>query len=329
MRRVVIALLSSLLLAACREDSGRAFLDSRTPPAVPPNAWAPEGWAWGAIRVGKAPELRYGVAAPSGRPRGHVLFVTGYGEPAEVYFEIARSLLGRGWAVWVLEPHGQGGSGRFRGPRDVGRSAGFDVDADAVRMMAARVIRPRIGESLVLAGGDTGALPVLLALQAGAPEASGAFLWSPDLAAVADPRPAHWLTRGGLGLLRADGQAWTRPTGDMTRPSRRSAAWQTANPDLRLGGPGYSWLKAEAEAAGAAADPAALKQIERRVVVYARSGDGPAASACQAMPDCRLLPAPAGGAIHLSDDRAVRQAWTNALTTFLEAVAAPSADHAP
>lgn len=329
MRRVVIALLSSLFLAACGEDTGKAFLSSQTPPALPPRAWAPDGWAWGAIRIGEAPELRYGVVGPAGRPKGHVLFVTGYGEPAEVYFEVARDLLDRGHAVWVLEPHGQGGSGRFRGPRDVGRSAGFDVDADAVRMLATRVIRPRSGEPLVLAGWDSGALPVLLALQAGTPEASGAFLWSPDLSAVADPRAADWFTRAGLGLLRAEGAAWTRPAGDMTRPSRRPLAWQMANPDLRIGGRGHSWLKAEAAAVAQATDAAALSRILRPVAVHARPKDRPAERACRAIPGCRLQPASAGGAIHLVDDAAARTAWRDALIAFVEGAGEPPADHAP
>ena len=53
-----------LLLAACGGGDGRApFVESRIPPALSPRFWAPDGWAWGLLKVGDAPAQRYGVSS--------------------------------------------------------------------------------------------------------------------------------------------------------------------------------------------------------------------------------------------------------------------------
>lgn len=312
MRRVLVLIGLCLLLGACGEDAGEAFVDSRTPPSLPPRAWAPDGWTWGVIRIPDTPDIRYGVAAPPGRPLGHIVFVTDYGEPAEAYFESARDLLARGWAVWTLEPHGQGGSGRFPGPRDVGRSAGFERDAGALRILVAGVIRPPSDAPVVLAAEGSGALIALLALEAGLP-ASAALLWRPDLDAVEEPRMADLLTGAGLGLLRAEGEAWSRPTGRLDRRSLVGRAWQTANPDLRLGGRGFSWLQAEHAAVRRATAAGALERIRTPVVVAGRS------DLCRRISGCRRA-ADAGPAPHRADDHGVRRSWTGALLRLANGV---------
>lgn len=246
MRRLVLLSLVALALAACGRDGARAFLDTRTPPSLGPRFWAPEGWAWGTIEVKGAPEVRYGVAAPAGSPSGDTIIIaTGYGESAEVYFETVHDLNARGWTVWVIEPHGQGGSGRFPGPADVGRSAGFDKDAAALRWLVENVIRPNADDEVVLAAHDTGVLTVMLALQAGLERRIDRLvIWSPRTRTDADVPGAHRWTGLGFGFLRAQGGPWRRPAGQITQRATLPLAWQVANPDLRMGGPGNSWIAA-------------------------------------------------------------------------------------
>ena len=58
------------------------------------------------------------------------------------------------------------------------------------------------------------------------------------------------MRRLGLGALRAPGaHGWDRadPPGPRDSPAAIRHAWQTANPDLRMGGPSLSWLSAFGE----------------------------------------------------------------------------------
>ena len=159
MQRVLI-LFAALVLAACDPGQGReAFTDSRPPPSLAPRFLAPEGWAWGVVQAEGQPQLRYGVSSPVGTgTRGHVLIVPAYGESAEVWFETARQLNAQGYAVWVLERAGQGGSGRYLSPHDLGHSDGFEAGAEAVRGLIAGVIRPAGDTPLVLLGAGDAAL---------------------------------------------------------------------------------------------------------------------------------------------------------------------------
>ncbi len=314
---VIAAILSSL--AGCGGQEAGAFLDSRTPPALGPRFWPPAGWAWGVLRVEGAPEVRYGVASPAGRPAGHVIFVSGYGESAEVYFESARDLLDRGYAVWTLEPHGQGGSGRFRGPADIGRSAGFDRDAAALRALVEQFIRPAQDDLVVVSANGSGALTVLLAVQDGLRRVDRLHLSHPDLT----PEPsltARRLTQVGLGMLRARGAAWRRPEGDLTNRPALPAAWQAANPDLRMGGPGWSWLDAEARAVDAASNPEAVARVTVPVVMAASARNRPAAELCAKLPDCTGLFDRPTAPSHLSRGEA-RKAW---LAVLLQAIEDPA-----
>ena len=112
MWRGLILGIAAGLLGACSGSGDLApFAESRTPASLAERFYPPEGWAWGFVRIGEAPDQRYGVAAPNGVPRAEILILPDYGETAETWFETVRDLNHRGFAVWVLEGAGQGGSG--------------------------------------------------------------------------------------------------------------------------------------------------------------------------------------------------------------------------
>lgn len=241
MRRLVLVLL--LLLAACGGDDRAPFADSRIPAALAPRFHPPEGWAWGLVKVGDTPAQRYGVSTTATTPVAHILILTGYGESAEAWFETVRELNGRGYTVWVLERAGQGGSGRFASPRDMGHVPSFDPDIAAVRGMQRAVIRERP----IVVGHGVGAL---VALRAAVPT-RGLILCAPVLD---DPKmrgrreQAVWMRRLGFGWLRPPGsKGW-----DRDAPLTIQRHWQLANPDLRMGGPSWSWEAAFLESADAA-----------------------------------------------------------------------------
>ena len=241
----------ALLLSACGGQDARApFTDSRIPPGLAREDWPPEGWAWGLIQIGKDPPQRYGVLGPTIAPRAQVLILPGYGDFAETWFAAATAFAARGYTVWVLDGAGQGGSGRWTSPRDLGHVPSFNGDAAAIHQMVAQVIRPQGGQPLVVIAGGAAAPLAVRIFAAGQMPASALILTGPSLAAPAGATLGSNLgavRRLGLGALRAPGgHGWDRadPPGPSTGAAALRHAWQTANPDLRMGGPSLTWLSA-------------------------------------------------------------------------------------
>ena len=271
-----------------------------------------------------APAARYGVSASAGGARADVLILAGYGEPAELWFETARQLNAKGYAVWLLEPVGQGGSGRYSRLRDLGYAESLTPDVLAATAMADKVVHRR--PLIVMASGASAPIAIQ-ALASGAP-AEGLILTSPRLQAD-DPATLDKARRRqalGLGWLRADLHGgWSRRglddqalglTHDPSR-ARLRQAWQIANPDLRMGSPSWTWLTAFASAVRAA--DAAEPRLPTPTLVLEPDHTGRSARAdCERMPHCRLQPvAGAKPALQLEAD-AWRGPWLKQVGDFVD-----------
>ena len=242
-----------LAMAGCHaRDSRAAFIDSRPSPGLAERFYPPENWAWGQISVQGGPVQRYGVAAPQTVAKAQVLILPDYGESAETWFETVRDLTGAGYAVWVLEGVGQGGSARLANRRDLGETRSFAADVTGARGMIQSIVRPSPDRPLLVLGQGVGAMVAARAVERGARPA-GLIL---SAAPCEDVAAEGLLRQIGLGVLRAPGGgAWTRGGLDDFRSGRthepwRGAithAWQTVNPDLRMGGPSLDWKAAFAE----------------------------------------------------------------------------------
>jgi lysophospholipase len=284
----------------------------------------PDNWAWGLIQVGDAPAARYGVSSPTGTTRADVVILTSYGDPAEIWFETARDLNAKGYVVWVLEPVGQGGSGRYSRLRDLGYAESLEPDVWAVKAMVEKVVRR--GPLILIASG-TSAPAAIQALGAGLP-VNGLVLTSPRL--LPDPGSssgdAARMEKLGFGWVRADLHGgWSRSGPDdrglgLTHDAARGGvrlAWQTANPDLRMGSPSWSWLTAYADASNAArtAEPSVSAPV---LVLQPVAGVAPAREACNHMPHCTLeTQGPTGQALELEVD-GVRKPWLSAIGAFVD-----------
>lgn len=324
LRRAVPAALL-LALAACGPQGAReAFTDSRVPPSVAPRFYPPEGWAWGLVKVGSAPEQRYGVSGPPVAPKANVLILTGYDDPAETWFETAADLNRRGYTVWLLERAGQGGSARLTGHRDLGHATSFDPDVAAVRAMVRVVIRPTGETPLILVGQSLGGLIALRAVQSGL-GVDGLVLSAPLLTPppTLGPIDSRWTRRLGLGGLRAPGQGgWRRdtPAERLTHDAIRGAmrhAWAEANPDLRMGGPSFGWLAAFRDTSDAA--QAAVAQTSTPILLLTAAEDDNAASkrACIALPACDETAIPDAWRDLPREVDPARDAWLDALDDFI------------
>lgn len=306
----------TLLLCACGDPDARAlFVESQTPPGLAARFYPPEGWAWGVVKAERWPAQRYGVAGPAVVPRAQVLIVPGLGESAEVWFETANDLVGRGATVWILDRAGQGGSGRFSGARDVVHAPSFAPDVASVRAMREVVIRPGSGPPFFILASADGAVPALLAV-AGGVQVDGLILSAPRLADSRPPPPSEVaMVRLGLGQLPANGRRrWSREDADgvvlgLTHDpwrGRVTGAWRLANPDLRASGPSLGWRAAYAAASRKA--ERGLKSVGAPVLLL--GVDPPAdATLCRGLPRCvtRVFTG-AGESPHLEAD-GVRDPW--------------------
>jgi lysophospholipase len=323
-------------LAACSPRDARApVADTDLPPSLSPRFYPPEGWTWGLVKAADAPAQRYGVSGPRLAPRGSILILTGYDDPAETWFETVSALNRRGYVVWLLERAGQGGSGRLSRRRDLGHVDSFAPDAAAVQTMVRTIIRPRDGSPLVMLGHSVGGLVALRAVQDGTPIA-GLILSAPSVEPY-DGAPSlatARLARGlGLGWLRAPGQGgWRRLaskgapeqlTHDPARTAMRQA-WPAANPALRMGGPSYAWVAAFGDAAEAA--KSAAPRIATSTLTIIAGDDAPAGQSaarglCASMPTCRETTI--GGAWRdlPRETDAARGPWLDAVDGFMRQAA--------
>lgn len=310
-----------LSLAACGpRDAREPFAESRLPPALSGRFFPPEGWAWGFVGVGVSPVQRYGVASTHRVPTAIVVIVPGYGETAETWFETASDLIAEGCTVWVLDRAGQGGSGRYARPRDLGFTPSFDPEVAALRELLRVVVKPPPGTRVVVIGHADGAVVALAAarangLRADALVASSAKLAAPlpaagflDAFRRPDARPLGW-------------KPWSRETADDRQAGRThdpfrgevTKAWMTANPDLRLAGPSPGWTKAyETASRSLESSPG---QISTPVVMIAP--DPRATALCARITTCRIVPLTgAGDSPHLEADR-WRKSWLKSVVQVL------------
>jgi lysophospholipase len=326
---LVVAAIVLALVGAAGGDNRDVFADSRPPPDLPERFYPPEDWAWGEVQAVGGPVQRYGVSAPSTAPRADVLILPDYGESAETWFETARELNAAGYVVWVLEGVGQGGSARLSGHRDLGELRNFDADLAGVQAMIdpmirpAPVIRPDPGRPLVLLGQGVGAL-IAARVAERRSSAAGVVLSEPRCAGGSAGGALVYL---GLGAIRAPGaEAWARVgrndfAAHRTHDAWRGAvthAWQTANPDLRMGGPSLDW-------------GVALARLQRDAEAGAGSLKTPTLVIDDGKPRACLAPpvavrrslVGADPALELEDDR-WRRPWLAAVLAFLGEVAEPA-----
>ncbi len=118
--------------------------------------------------------------ADQGKPRGAVLLCTGYNEYIEKYFETARDLQSRGFAVGVLDWPGQGASQRLIDKPRVGYVRTFDTCV-AAQKLALETLKARAeGPYIVMAHSMGGAI-TLESLRQNAIDPRFAFLCAPML----------------------------------------------------------------------------------------------------------------------------------------------------
>lgn len=218
----------------------------------------PGGRAWW-VHAADGRRLRFGAwsDAGAGAQKGTVLLFSGRNEYVEKYGRVAADFARAGYALAAFDWRGQGLADRPAHRADMGHVESFDEyrrDVDAFRAALAQLDLPRpfhlIGHSL---GGCIG----LRALHDGLPVASAAFtgpMWGIAM------HPALRLLSGAIfGLVETLGRGTDfaistgpyveKPFDDNTLTTDAEqyaymARQLAAHPELALGGPSFTWVKA-------------------------------------------------------------------------------------
>ena len=240
------------------------------------------------IRTADAVRLRTVRWSPPGAARGTVAILGGRGEFAEKYFEAAKDLLERGFAVAIMDWRGQGGSDRpLRDARKghVDDFSQFERDLDA---FVAAILEPHCPRPWFGLGHSMGAAILLLVDEAGRCPFERLVLTSPMIAVkgVDHRGPARFVI-GALDALGLGGAYaprngaetfWARRfegnvfTTDAERFARIAALAKSA-PHLFLGGPTVGWSHAAFRAMSRFDDPAFPRRANTPILIVASGAD--------------------------------------------------------
>jgi len=203
--------------------------------------------------------LRAMRVLPEAEARGTLVLLGGRGDFIERYFETARDMVARGFAVAAVDMRGQGGSERSSKDPLRDDTTSFSVFDEDLRTLMDGLVLPSCPPPYYALGHSTGG-HILLRVLRKSDWFRKAILVSPMVQIVygAWPRPVVSLLVNGVTLA---GRGWfflpgvrktpmTRDdfpgnplTSDRRRWERDSSTLELA-PHLGLGGPTFSWLKA-------------------------------------------------------------------------------------
>jgi len=232
--------------------------------------------------------LRFARFAPPAGRRGTVCILPGRSEWIEKYFETARDLRSRGFAVAILDWRGQGLSDRPLSDRHKGHVGSFsEYDVDLETFMR-DVVLPDCPPPLFALAHSMGATILIRAVYRGqrwfdrivlsTPMLGIAFLTSMTATSLA----VRALRLAGLGTMyvpgRFAGVLDLRPfvgnilTSDPVRFARNAAILE-AEPTLALGGPTVGWCDAAFRAMRVMREPGYPANIRQPILIVAAGRD--------------------------------------------------------
>ena len=112
----------------------------------------PDGWQEGSFTNRQGKKIRTGHATPKGACKGTVVITTGYADFTEAYFETIHNYLDRGYAVWMMDWAGHGGSEKIRKGQqtDQKKVAILDDHIADLEQFRKTVVEPAAGKPVFL-----------------------------------------------------------------------------------------------------------------------------------------------------------------------------------
>jgi hypothetical protein len=196
---------------------GHALIKPHLPAELSPQHYPPAGFVFSGFRYEGLPEARYGVASPPVKPRAHFLILAEPGLPSESYFSLMPYYLRSGMSVWIYEPAGQGGAGKFQSQGNK-ISYGHAVNPNhALKAFIDEVIKPDQETPLYIFGMEgSGLWAISLIRSEITPLIKGVVVLDPYVS-ITENRP----------VFQRD-MVLTKPRDQIAH------VWQIYNPDLRL-----------------------------------------------------------------------------------------------
>ena len=229
--------------------------------------------------------LRAMRVLPEDEARGTVVLLGGRGDFIERYFETARDILARGFAVAMVDMRGQGGSQRSSKEPLRDDTTSFSIFDEDLRTLMDGLVLPSCPLPHYAVGHSTGGHLLLRALR-NSSWFRKAILVSPLVEILYGPWPrpvasllVNAVTLAGQGTLflpgvrKAPMKRDDFPNNPLTSDRRRWDRDSTTlemNPQLGLGGPTFSWLKA---ARRSLRDVARMERPRAPVLIVAASSD--------------------------------------------------------
>jgi len=227
---------------------------------LPARFQEPAGFTTGHFKNTAGADIRYGSLQPQGEPKGTIIMAQGFQETTEMYFETMRDLTARGFAVWMLDWHGQGGSERFlkSHPQKM-HNNGYDEHIATLDQFTKEIVKKSKGP-LILMGHSMGGHITLRYLKEHPGVFDAAMVSSPmvDIQTPGFPKLAAKLLAKGADLFHAlkcyipgEQHNWDakqevidtaeKLTSDPARAAIVPALYE-AHPELKMGGTTFGWV---------------------------------------------------------------------------------------
>lgn len=112
----------------------------------------PASWQWGEFERVQGRRIRFGHVTPEDRePIATIICLAGLSEFCEKYYETAHDLLKLGYAFWIMDWMGQGGSGRYLEGNPLKRhSTDFNEDVADLHHFIERSVKPNTTAPLAM-----------------------------------------------------------------------------------------------------------------------------------------------------------------------------------
>jgi len=255
--------------------------------SIPANP-VPDNAVAGTIKTPDGVSLRYARWAPPPGRKGTVCLMQGRAEFIEKYYETARDLNARGFAVASFDWRGQGLSDRRLADRHKGYVRDFSQYATDLDAFMEQVVMPDCPPPFYAIAHSMGAAVVLRACHSGSRWFDRVVLSAPMIAlpsgrltGMAGPlaRIMRFMGRGGAYVPTGSGDiSGTEDflsnvvTSDPVRYARNAAVLEE-EPDLGLGAPTIAWVDAATRQMKQFGDPSYAGHIRQPILMVAAGRD--------------------------------------------------------
>jgi lysophospholipase len=255
--------------------------------SIPANP-VPDNAVAGSIKTPDGVSLRFARFAPPPGRKGTVVVLQGRAEFIEKYFETARDLRARGFAVATFDWRGQGLSDRALTDRQKGYVRDFSqyaIDLDAIME---QVVLPDCPPPIFALGHSMGGAVALRACHSGSRWFERVVLSAPmvalpssNMSRVAGPfarfmrllgRGAAYVPAGNPEVSGSEGFIGNVLTSDPVRFARNAAILEE-EPALGLGSPTIGWADAALRQMKEFADPSYAGNIRQAILMVAAGRD--------------------------------------------------------